>query len=387
MHDKLTTKKIETISVRSGIGTDTAFGAVVPPLHFSTNYTFDGFGGKRKYDYSRSGNPTRDILAEAVAELEQGYGAVVTSSGMAALSLITYLVPKGGKVIAPYDCYGGTYRLLNAVAAKGSWQVQWVDFSDLKALDQTLTEGVDLVLVETPSNPLLRVVDLEAIGVLCKKYKSIYAVDNTFLSPALQQPILWGADLVVHSTTKYLNGHSDVVGGAVVSASKELHDQLAWWANCLGCIGSPFDSYMTLRGIRTLVPRMRSHLENAAAAVDLLTGHPAVKKVYYPGLPENPGHLIAKKQQKGFGAIVSFELKGDLQQVKNFLNELKSFSLAESLGGVESLVAHPASMTHAAMAEEARLKAGITNSFIRLSVGIEAKEDLILDLQQALDRA
>lgn len=377
---------LETIAARSGICTDTAYGAVIPPIHLSTNFTFDGFGNKREYDYTRSGNPTRDLLATALADLEGGSGAVVTASGMAALHLITCLLPSRGHILAPHDCYGGTFRLLNALSEKGTLRVSYIDFAQSTQLEETLREGVDLVLVETPSNPLLRVVDLQAIAQRCRAHKTILAVDNTFLSPALQRPITLGADLVVHSTTKYLNGHSDVVGGAVVAAQPEIVEKLVWWANCLGLTGAPFDSYLALRGVRTLFPRMRAHVENAERVVDLLKHHPAVTRVYYPGLNGHPGHEVAKKQQTGFGAMVSFEIAGGIEQVNFFVSELRCFALAESLGGVESLVAHPASMTHASMTPEARVRAGISDQLLRLSVGIENAADLVADLRRALDR-
>jgi cystathionine gamma-synthase len=374
-----------TIAVRAAIATDAAHGAVVPPLYLSTNFTFAGLGAKRKYDYTRSGNPTRDQLGEAIAQLEGGHGAVVTASGMAALTLVAHLVPASGRVIAPHDCYGGTFRLLTALERQGRLKVSFVDQGDDKALAEALREPVALVLVETPSNPLLRVVDIEKIARACKQHGALCAVDNTFLSPALQQPLAAGADLVVHSTTKYLNGHSDVVGGAVVAATEELTEQLTWWSNCLGLSGAPFDAFLTLRGLRTLDARLRIHQENSAAVVRLLGDHPAVKQVYYPGLPDHPGHAIAKRQQRGFGAMVSFELQGGTAAVATFCESVQHFSLAESLGGVESLVAHPASMTHAAMTPEARRRAGIADTLLRLSIGIEHVDDLTADLKGALE--
>jgi cystathionine gamma-synthase len=374
-----------TIAVRSAIATDAAHGAVVPPLYLSTNFTFAGLGAKRKYDYTRSGNPTRDQLGEAIAQLEGGHGAVVTASGMAALTLVVHLVPASGRVIAPHDCYGGTFLLLTALERQGRLKVSFVDQGDDKALAEALREPVALVLVETPSNPLLRVVDIEKIARACKQHGALCAVDNTFLSPALQQPLAAGADLVVHSTTKYLNGHSDVVGGAVVAATEELTEQLTWWSNCLGLSGAPFDAFLTLRGLRTLDARLRIHQENSAAVVRLLGDHPAVKQVYYPGLPDHPGHAIAKRQQRGFGAMVSFELQGGTAEVATFCESVQHFSLAESLGGVESLVAHPASMTHAAMTPEARRRAGIADTLLRLSIGIEHVDDLTTDLKDALE--
>jgi len=296
------------------------------------------------------------------------------------------LLKPGDILVAPHDCYGGTYRLFNALAERGQFQVRFVNQSDPQALAAALAEGPRLVWVESPSNPLLRIVDLRALSRLCRLHGALMAVDNTFLSPALQKPISLGADIVVHSTTKYLNGHSDVVGGAVIAADATLHEELAWWANCLGITGAPFDSFLTLRGLRTLHARIRLHEENAGALVSLLSEHPAVSKVHYPGLASHPGHEIAVSQQQGFGGMVSFELHGSQEQVGVFLNALKFFSLAESLGGVESLVAHPATMSHAAMGPEGRKLAGISDNLVRLSVGIENVEDLLADLKASLDK-
>ena len=376
-----------TSAVRAGIASDTQFGAVVPPIYLSTNFTFEGYGNKRDYDYTRSGNPTRDVLANALADLEHGAGAVVTASGMAAVALVLELVPTGGLVLAAHDCYGGTWRLLDSLAERGRFEVAFVDLTDADALRQGLLRRPALVWVETPSNPLLRVTDVSAVAATARATGALTVVDNTFLSPALQQPLDLGADVVVHSTTKYINGHSDVVGGAVIAKDQAVHDTLAWWANCLGLAGAPFDSYLTLRGLRTLAPRIRAHQENAAAVVDLLCTHPAVARVYWPGLSEHPGHDIAARQQSGFGAMVSFELHGDETSVAALLSNLRYFSLAESLGGVESLVAHPASMTHASMTPEARHTAGISGTLLRLSVGIEDPTDLCADLAAGLDAA
>jgi cystathionine gamma-synthase len=379
--------QIKTRTVRAALETDSQFGAVVPPIHLTSTFAFDGYGGKRTYDYSRSGNPTRDALAGALAELEGGAGAVVTSSGMAAVSLVTQLLRPEQRVIVPHDCYGGTYRLFNALAERGTLTVRWVDYQDPADLASAFAEGAAMVWVETPSNPLLRIVDIEAVARAAKRIGALVVADNTFLSPVWQQPIALGADIVVHSTTKYLNGHSDVVGGTVIAADAGQHEQLAWWANCVGITGAPFDSYMTLRGLRTLHARMRAHDENTQQLVGLLSAHPAVRRVYYPGLATHPGHEIARRQQQAFGAMLSFELDGGLDAVRAFLGGLELFSLAESLGGVESLVAHPASMTHAAMAEAARRRAGIEDSLLRLSVGIEAGDDLVADLRSGLDAA
>lgn len=377
----------KTRAVRAALDTDTQFGAVVPPIHLTSTFSFAGYGEKRAYDYSRSGNPTRDALAGALADLEGGAGAVVTGSGMGAVGLVTQLFRPGQVAVVPHDCYGGTYRLFNALRERGSLDVRFVDFQDAAALAAALDAKPALVWVETPSNPLLRIVDVAAVAQAAHAVGALVVADNTFLSPVWQQPLALGADVVLHSTTKYINGHSDVVGGAVIAADPALHERLAWWANCIGVTGAPFDSYLTLRGLRTLHARMRAHGENAAEVARLLAAHPAVAKVHYPGLESHPGHATAARQQQGFGAMVSFELEGGIAQVRAFLDALQLFSLAESLGGVESLVAHPASMTHAAMDAAARERAGISATLVRLSVGIEDAGDLVRDLAQALEAA
>jgi cystathionine gamma-synthase len=376
-----------TRAVRAGIETDTQHGAVVPPLHLSTNFSFAGFNGKREYDYSRSGNPTRDLLADALADLERGAGAVVTASGMAAVTLVLELVPAGGRVLAAHDCYGGTWRLLDAWAQKNRFQVRFADLTDPAALAEGLAENPSLVWVETPSNPLLRITDIRHVAQAAHAAGALCVVDNTFLSPALQQPLTLGADVAVHSTTKYINGHSDVVGGAVIAREPDVAEKLKWWGNCLGLTGAPFDSWLTLRGLRTLSARLRVHQENAAVLADLLNGHPAVTRVFYPGLASHPQHALAKRQQSGFGAMLSFELEGGEEAVRACLDGLQCITLAESLGGVESLIAHPATMTHAAMAPEARRAAGISDTLLRLSVGIEDIADLSRHLRAALAHA
>ncbi|MGE0740251.1 MAG: cystathionine gamma-synthase [Hyphomonadaceae bacterium] len=374
----------ETILASVGVDQDPAQGAVMPPIYLSSNYSFDGFGGKRAYDYGRSGNPTRDILAHALAALERGAGAVVTSSGMAAVDLVLSPLPAGAFVVAPHDCYGGTWRLLDARARKGQIEVAFVDQSDSDALGEALARKPALVLIETPSNPLMRVVDIEAIAKRAKAAGAKVAADNTFLSPILQKPLQLGADFVIHSTTKYLNGHSDVVGGAVVAADASELEQLKWWANCTGVTGAPFDSWLTLRGLRTLSVRVKQQQRTAAKIAEALAGHGAVSAVYYPGLPTHRDHAIATRQQAGFGAMLSFDLKGGEAEVRALLSRLKRFTLAESLGGVETLVAHPASMTHAGMGVEARARAGIGETLLRLSIGLEHEDDLLADLRRAL---
>jgi cystathionine gamma-synthase len=381
------TRQPATIAARAGVDVDAAHGAVMPPLYLSTNFSFEGFGKKRAYDYTRSGNPTRDVLAAALAELEGGAGGVITSSGMSAVTLITAQLSPGDLIVVPHDCYGGSYRLFKNQALRGLYDVAVVDFSDTAALGAALARKPKIVWIETPSNPLLRIVDIAAVARLAHTVDALVVVDNTFLSPALQQPISLGADIVVHSTTKYLNGHSDVVGGAVVWRDAALGTELAWWCNCLGLSGAPFDSYLTLRGLRTLQPRLRAHQENASAIAEILDRHPSVDKVYFPGLSTHPGHALAARQQRGFGAMLSFDLGGGTAAVEAFVDGLETFTLAESLGGVESLVAHPATMTHAAMDAEARRVAGIGDGLLRLSVGIEAIEDLSADIDAALDRA
>jgi cystathionine gamma-synthase len=373
-----------TTAARHGVNCDPAHGAVMPPLYLSSNYSFEGLEGKRRYDYTRSGNPTRDVLGETLARLEGGCGAVVTATGMAAVDLALSSLEPGDLLIAPHDLYGGTHRLLCARSKRGHFEVAFVDQNDRAALDAAFARGPKLILIETPSNPLMRVVD---VADLCARAHAVgckAAVDNTFLSPALQQPIALGADLVIHSTTKYINGHSDVVGGCVVARDPADLEQLAWWANCLGVTGSPFDAYLTLRGVRTLFARIERQQEAAGRVADWLAAHPAVKAVHYPGLKTHPGHAVAARQQKGFGAMLSFELT-DIAAVRAVVDRLEVFTLAESLGGVESLVAHPALMTHAAMTPEARTTAGITDGLLRLSIGLEHVDDLLADLARALD--
>ncbi|ARD20972.1 MULTISPECIES: cystathionine gamma-synthase [Shewanella] len=373
-----------TLAVRQGIESDTQYGAVVPPIYLSTNYSFDGHTNPREFDYSRSGNPTRCVLGEAIAKLENGATGIVTCTGMAAITLVTSLLGPDDLIVVPHDCYGGSYRLFTNLANKGQFKLLVVDQTDEKALTEAIAQKPKMVWLETPSNPLLRVVDIKAIVEASHAVDALVVVDNTFLSPILQQPLELGADIVMHSTTKYINGHSDVVGGAVVAKDAELGELLHWWSNTLGLTGSAFDSYLTLRGIRTLAVRIREHQTNAQRVIDVLQSSDVVEKVYYPGLKDHPGHDIAAKQQKGFGAMLSFELKGGEAEVVAFLNALSIFSVAESLGGVESLVAVPATMTHRAMVPEARYEAGIKDTLLRLSVGIEDAEDLVNDINAGL---
>ena len=376
-----------TRAVRAGLGADTTHRAVMPPIHLSTNFFFDAPGVYAKYDYTRTANPTRDLAAETIAELEGGCGAVVTSSGMSAIAVSTRLLSAGDLLLAPRDCYGGTYRLFSADADRGAYRVRFVDPWDPESLELARRLRPRMIWIETPSNPHLRITDIAAWARVARDTGAICVTDNTFLSPVNQRPLEFGADLVVHSTTKFLNGHGDVVGGAVVAADEGLLEEIAWWTNAMGVSGAPFDSYLTLRGMRTLHARSRVHEENAVRIVDLLDRSDLVTRVHHPSLPEHPGHDVARRQQTGWGSLVSFELRGGRAAVDAFVDAIEHFALAESLGGVESLVAHPWTMTHASMDEPARMAAGIGEGLLRLSVGIEVCEDLEVDLKRALSAA
>jgi cystathionine gamma-synthase len=380
----MTSKKSATLAVRAGINSDKHHGAVIPAMHLSTTYALKGFNEKRQFDYSRTGNPTRATFGRAIADLEQGAVGIVTSTGMSAVHLICQLLSTEDTIVIPHDCYGGSYRLFIHLAKRGQFKVIVVDQNNEQALADALAKKPKLVLVESPSNPLLRLVDIEKVTKACHAVGALVAVDNTFLSPLLQQPLLLGADIVFHSTTKYINGHSDVVGGVLVTKDKTLGEELAWWANCIGITGSPFDSYLALRGLKTLPVRMKQHQINANQVADYLKNHDAIEAVYFPGLKDHPGHEIAKRQQSDFGAMMSFEIKGGVEAVKVLFDKLELFTLAQSLGGVESLISHPSTMTHAGMEIEAQIAAGISQSLVRISVGIEDIADIISDLEQAL---
>ena len=373
-----------TKTVQADIGTDKNYKAVSPPLYLSSTYGFHGFEDMGQYDYGRSGNPNRDALGDAISDLEGGAGGIVTSSGMAAIELVTNLMTSDELILAPHDCYGGTHRLLTHRHKQGRFRTLFVDQTDPKALAKAIDQKPALILVETPSNPLMRLVDIAAICKAAHNVGALVAVDNTFLSPARQMPLSLGADFAIHSTTKYLNGHSDVVGGCIVAKTTDHAEQLGWWANCTGVTGSPFDSFMTLRGMRTLHARMDMAEGNAAALAKFLHKHKAVDHVYYPGLRSDVGYKLAKKQQSGPGAMLSFEVKGGREAAKAVLENTSLFQLAESLGGVESLICHPATMTHRGMEAEARDIAGIKDTLIRISVGLEDINDLMGDLKGAL---
>ncbi len=335
-------KALETIAAANGVAQDSAFGAAAPPIYLSSTFAFKGFERPEAYEYTRTANPTRDVLADTLAKLEGGAGALTLASGMAAINLVLAPLEAGDLVIAPHDCYSGVQRLLNAHAAKGHFKAEFVDLGDDDVVAAAIGRRPKLLMIESPSNPLMRVVD---IGALCARAKGAGAkvvVDNTFLSPALQRPITLGADYVVHSMTKFLNGHSDVVGGAVICAEASDAEAMKNWANITGVTGSPFDAYLTLRGLRTLFPRIERQQRTAGAIALFLQQHPAVEAVHYPGLPAHPSHLLAKAQQSGFGAMLSFEVSGGVPAVRRLAEAVKVFTLAESLGGVESLIAHPA---------------------------------------------
>jgi cystathionine gamma-synthase len=379
-----TTYRPETIVASAGVATDDAHRGVSPPLYLSATYGWRDPEEKPAYDYSRSGNPTRSELERALADLEGAARGVITASGMAAVDLPLNLVSPGELVLAPHDCYGGTFRLLAAHARRGNFNVEFVDQTNEAAFAAALAKKPKLVLIETPSNPLLRITDIAAVASAARAAGAIVVADNTFLSPALQQPLSLGCDLVVHSTTKYINGHSDVVGGAVLACDKALGDELAWWANCTGVTGAPFDSFLTLRGLRTLFPRIERQQETAGAVASALCADDRVAKVYYPGLADHPGHDIARRQQKGFGAMLSVEFAEGVD-ILGVLRGLRIFTTAESLGGFESLVCVPATMTHASMTPEARATAGISDRLVRFSIGLEHQQDLARDIFTALD--
>ena len=375
-----TNTKPETKIVQAGIGTDPAHNSVAPPLYLSSTYICPSPSEKGDYDYGRSNNPNRSFLAEALTELDGGAGAVVTTSGMAAIDLVLNLINAEDLVIAPHDCYGGTHRLLTHRAKQGRIRVAFVDQTDSAALGTALKNKPAIVMIETPSNPLMRIVDVAAICAAAKSAGAISVVDNTFLSPLRLRPLALGADIAVQSTTKYINGHSDIIGGCVVAKSEDHFERLAWWANAAGVTASAFDCHQTLRGLRTLALRLDAAESNARAIAEFLSKQPQVKAVHYPGLKTDPGYDLMQAQQSGPGAMLSFEVKGGLEAATSFCQSLQIFKLAASLGGVESLICLPETMTHAGMEESARREAGISDSLLRLSVGIESETDLLDDL-------
>ena len=379
----VTEHTIQTGTVRTGIADD-ARGAVIPPLYLTTNFRFEEIGKEPEFDYTRSNNPTRRTLTDLIAGLEGGTSATATSSGMSAVTLVLQLLKPGDLVVMAHDCYGGTLRLLTALASKGHFDLVCGDLTRADSLASLFEREPRLIWAETPSNPLLRLTDLKALVAGAREIDAITVVDNTLLSPARQRPLDFGIDIALHSTTKFINGHSDVIGGAVATRSAELGEELDWWANALGITQSPFDCYLALRGARTLFARMNQHEDNGRAIAGALRGHPAVTAVHYPGLPDDPGHELALEQQSGFGSMVSFELAGGREALDDFTGGLRHFTLAESLGGVESLISHPATMSHGAVEARERSAAGIEDGLLRISAGIEATEDLTRDIERAL---
>lgn len=378
-----TYKKIESALIHGGIYGDKATGSVNVPIYQTSTYEQKGLGLNPKWEYSRTGNPTRAALEALMAELEGGKAGFAFASGMAAITAVLSLFEAGDKILISSNVYGGTFRVLDKVFNHFNIGYEIADTTDLKAFEEAITQDVKAVMIESPANPLLTVTDIAAVAEIAKRHHILSIVDNTFMTPYLQRPIELGVDIVVHSATKYLGGHSDLIAGLVIVNCDELASRIAFIQNSTGGVLDPFDSFLLIRGIKTLGVRLDRHVENAQKAVDFLTSHKAVKKVYYPGLKDNPGYEINKKQSKNGGAMISFELYENYN-INIFFQSLKLVALAESLGGVESLVCHPATMTHAAIPYEVRQKVGITDGLIRLSIGIENIEDILADLDQAI---
>lgn len=376
--------KFETLAIHAGERPDKTFGALSVPIYQTSTFAFEDVGKTRGYDYSRTANPTRKVLEDTLAQLEGGKSGFAFATGMAAETTVAHLLKAGDHVISADDVYGGTYRLFQDVMPELGLEVTFLRMNSRQAIERAIKPNTRMIWMETPSNPLLNITDIEMVVDIARKHKILTVIDNTFATPYFLRPIEYGVDLVVHSTTKYLNGHCDVVGGAVVTTTDELTQRVQFLLNAMGTCASPFDCWLVLRGIQTLPLRMKKHEENAVAITNYLQRHKAVKRVFYPGIKSHPGHEIAKKQMKGFGGVVSFELKGGVKAVNHFLRRLKLFFLAESLGGVASLAEHPATMSHASMPHDYRAKIGISDDLVRLSVGLESIEDLTDDLEQSL---
>ncbi len=377
--------KFETTAIHAGNRPDAATGAISVPVYQTSTFVFEDVGKTRGWNYSRTANPTRKVLEDTIAQLEGGKAGFAFATGMAAETTVMHLLKTGDHVISGDDVYGGTYRLFQNVLSAFGLEFTFLRLNDRERIEEAIKPNTRMLWLETPSNPLLNIVDIEMVVDIAKRHKLLTVIDNTFATPYFLRPIEYGVDLVVHSTTKYLNGHCDVVGGAVVTTTDELTQRVQFLLNAMGTCASPFDCWLVLRGIETLPVRMKQHEENALAVTNYLKRHPKVKRVLYPGLESHPGHEIAKRQMKGFGGVVSLELRGGIEGVNTFLRKLKTFSLAESLGGVASLAEHPATMSHASMPEDYREKVGITDELIRLSVGLENVDDLTEDLEQALE--
>jgi len=379
--------RFETLAIHSGREPDPTTGALATPIYQTSTFVFQDVGVTRGYDYSRTANPTRKALEDCITALEGGKAGFAFSSGMAAETTIMHLLKAGDHVISGDDVYGGTYRLFDKVMKDFGLEFTFLRMDDRRRIEAAIRPNTRMIWIETPSNPLLNIVDIEMVVAIARRHGLLTVADNTFATPYFLRPIEYGVDLVVHSTTKYLNGHCDVIGGAVVTATNELAERVQFLLNAMGTGASPFDCWLVLRGIKTLAVRMMQHEENAAQVAAYLEKHPRARRVFYPGLKSHPGHEIAMWQMEGFGGMVSFEIEGGSEAVSSFLRSVRVFSLAESLGGVDSLVEHPATMSHASMPEEVRREVGITDGLIRLSVGLENIDDLIEDLAQALDHA
>ena len=376
--------KFETKAIWIGQEADKSTGATIVPIYQTSTFTQEEVNKHKGYEYSRVGNPTRTALDMCLASLEEGRYGLSFASGLAAEHAIFTILRPGDHVIAPEDMYGGTYRIIKEFLEPFNIKFSFTDFTDLKSISEAFTSSTKMVWIETPTNPTLKIFDIEEISKLSHREKAVVVVDNTFASPYFQKPLLCGADIVVHSTTKYINGHSDIIGGAVVLNDEALYKKIQLAQKSIGAIPSPFDSWLTLRGLKTLAVRMQQHEKNAFMVARFLEKHPAVEKVYFPGFESHPGHDIAKKQMSGFGGVVSFRIKGGLNEANYFFRKLKIFQLADSLGGVESLANYSALMTHDYFPKELRAKIGVTDNLIRLSVGIEHIDDLLSDLQNAL---
>ncbi|QLE01356.1 cystathionine gamma-synthase [Galbibacter sp. BG1] len=380
--DKL---RFNTKTIHGGQEPDKAYGSVMPPIYQTSTYAQSTPGGHQGYEYSRSGNPTRTALENSLASIENGAYGLAFASGLAAIDAVIKLLKPGDEVISTNDLYGGSYRLFTKIFEDFGIKFHFVNMESLSNVENAINKNTKLIWVETPTNPMMNIIDIEAISKIAKKHQLLLGVDNTFATPYLQRPLDLGADLVMHSATKYLGGHSDVVMGALVVKDKKLAEKLYFIQNASGAVAGPMDSFLVLRGIKTLHIRMQRHCENGEAVAKYLANHPKIEKVYWPGFNSHPNHEIAKKQMKGYGGMISFVTKGNnYQEAIRIVENLKVFTLAESLGGVESLAGHPASMTHASIPKEEREKTGVVDALIRLSVGIEDEKDLIEDLEQAI---
>lgn len=378
--------KFSTKAIHVGQEADSATGAIITPIYQTSTYVQDELGKHKGFEYARTQNPTRSALEECLASLENGKYGLAFGSGLAATNTVMNLLSQGDHVVVGDDVYGGTFRIFDKVFTRYGVEFTFVDSRDIDKVEQAIKPNTKMIWLETPTNPLLRVADIEAHVKLAKRKNLITVVDNTFASAYFQRPLEMGVDLVVHSTTKYMGGHSDVVGGCIVTSDEKLYETLKFHQNAVGAVPGPFDSWLVLRGLKTLAVRMRQHEKNAMAVAQFLEKHPSVEKVIYPGLPSHPQHELAKRQMEGFGGMVSLVVKGDIEDAKALLHNTKLFALAESLGGVESLIGHPATMTHASIPKADREARGITDTLVRLSVGIEDVDDLIEDLKTALSK-